>query len=204
MGIDKKSNILDKRSMIKDEPSINAVLASRVRELRSARALSLAALAERSGVSRSMLSLIERGESSATAVVLERVAFGLGVSLASLFETTRQVSSPVARAADQQAWRDPQSGYTRRNVSPPEVSPIQIVEVSFPAQARVTYETGARAQIVYQQIWLLEGLIEVTLDETAYRLEAGDCLAMRLDQPVMYFNPGRRAARYAVVITTDR
>ncbi len=60
-------------------------VARRVRELRAGRGLSLQALAAGSGVSRSMISVIERGEVHATAVVLERLATGLGVTLASLF-----------------------------------------------------------------------------------------------------------------------
>ena len=51
---------------------INARIAARVRALRAARGLSLEALAQACGVSRSMISLIERGESSPTAVLLEK------------------------------------------------------------------------------------------------------------------------------------
>ena len=65
---------------------LNQRIAERVRELRAAQGLSLDALAGKSGVSRSMISLIERGESSPTAVVLEKLAAGLGVMLASLFD----------------------------------------------------------------------------------------------------------------------
>ncbi len=49
---------------------LNARIAERVRALRAERGLSLEALAGRSGVSRSMISLVERGETSPTAVVL--------------------------------------------------------------------------------------------------------------------------------------
>src|SRR5262249_58931494 len=67
---------------IKEAPSeVNRRIADRVRELRAAHGLSLDALAGRSGVSRSMISLIERGESSPTAVVLEKLAAGLGVKI---------------------------------------------------------------------------------------------------------------------------
>jgi transcriptional regulator with XRE-family HTH domain len=186
-----------------ENSNINALLAARVRQLRQARELTLAGLAEQSGVSSSMLSLIERGESNATAVVLGRIATGLGVPLASLFDSVANPSSPLARRADQTPWCDSESGYTRRNVSPPGVSPIHIVEVSFPARARVAYETAQHSPVVHQQIWILEGVIEVTLGSSKYRLESGDCLAMQLDQPVMYYNPGRTAARYAVVLTTQ-
>src|SRR5438309_5572800 len=123
---------------------LNARIAERVRELRAQRGLSLDALARKSGVSRSMISLIERGESSPTAVVLEKLAAGLGVPLASLFDAPRPSHEPVSRAKDQSQWKDPHSGYVRRNVSPGGVgSPIQIVEVSFPPRARVAYDTGA-------------------------------------------------------------
>ena len=63
---------------------LTARMADRVRELRAARGLSLDALADRSGVSRSMISLVERGESSPTAVVIEKLAAGLGVTMASM------------------------------------------------------------------------------------------------------------------------
>src|SRR6516162_4488431 len=108
--------ILDASSNIMDD--INARIAARVRELRGASGLSLEALAETCGVSRSMISLIERGESSPTAVVLEKLAAGLGVTLASLFDApaARAPAGPVARREDQPQWQDPASGYRRRNV----------------------------------------------------------------------------------------
>jgi len=186
------------------EATLTDRIAQRVRDLRAERQLSLDELATRSGVSRSMISLIERGESSPTAVVLEKLATGLDVSLASLFDAPGADPDPVSRAADQLSWRDPASGYVRRNVSPSGYpSPIQIVEVDFPAGARVAYETGARTPRVHQQVWLLEGTIEVTVGDTRHRLAAGDCLAMVLDRPITFHNPARRRARYAVVLATE-
>jgi transcriptional regulator with XRE-family HTH domain len=73
-------------STVESHIDIDARIAARVRLLRSERALSLDALASRSGVSRSMISLIERAESSPTAAVLERIATGFGLPLAVLFE----------------------------------------------------------------------------------------------------------------------
>jgi transcriptional regulator with XRE-family HTH domain len=189
------------------QPGVNEQIAARVRQLRAARALSLDALAERSGVSRSMISLIERGESSPTAVVLEKLATGQGVTLASLFDapaTAQAPNGPVARRDDQPQWRDPASGYRRRNVSPPGVpQPMQIVEVHFPPRARVAFETGVRNLRVHQQVWVLEGAIDITLGVERHRLREGDCLAMQLDRPTMFHNPTQKPARYAVVIASD-
>jgi transcriptional regulator with XRE-family HTH domain len=187
---------------------LNERIAERVRELRAAHGLSLDTLAGRCGVSRSMISLIERGESSPTAVVLEKLAAGLGVMLASLFDTpaaaAQAPSGPVARRGDQPEWQDPASGYLRRNVSPPGVpQPMQIVEVQFPPGGRVAFETGARDMRVHQQVWVLEGAIDVTLGGERHRLREGDCLAMQLDRPTMFHNPTRKPTRYAVVIASD-
>jgi transcriptional regulator with XRE-family HTH domain len=187
---------------------LNQRIAERVRELRAARGLSLDAVAGRSGVSRSMISLIERGESSPTAVVLEKLAAGLGVMLASLFDAPAAAaslaSSPLARRDDQPQWQDPASGYLRRNVSPPGVSqPMQIVEIHFPPGGRVAFETGVRDTRVHQQVWMLEGAIDVTVGAERHRLREGDCLAMQLDRPTMFHNPTRKPARYAVVMASD-
>ncbi len=189
-------------------PHVNQRIAERVRELRAGLGLSLDALAARSGVSRSMISVIERGESSPTAVVLEKLAAGLGVMLAALFDAppaaARAAGAPVARRGDQAEWRDPASGYVRRNVSPPGVpQPMQIVDVRFPPGGRVAFETGARDVRVLQQVWVLQGAIDVTLGAERHRLREGDCLAMQLDRPTVFHNPTRRPARYAVVVAAE-
>jgi len=187
------------------ERDLNQRIAARVRVLRASRGLTLDELAERSGVSRSMISLIERGESSPTAVLLERLAAGLNVPLASLFDTPHANPQPVARRADQARWRDPESGYVRRNVSPNGFpSPIQIVEVEFPRGARVAFDTGARDVRVHQQVWVLDGSIEVTVGDDRHELHKGDCLAFALDRPVTFHNRTSKAARYAVVIASER
>ena len=201
--------MVDIESTMEDTASgLNQRIAERVGELRAAQSLSLDALAGKSGVSRSMISLIERGESSPTAVVLEKLAAGLSVTLASLFDAPATAahapSGPVARREDQPEWEDPASGYRRRNVSPPGVpQPMQIVEVHFPPGGRVAFETGARDPRVHQQVWVLEGAIDVTLGAERHRLREGDCLAMQLDGPTMFHNPTREPTRYAVVIACE-
>ena len=182
---------------------IDGRIAGRVRTLRTEQGLTLEALAAKTNVSRSMLSLVERGESSATAVVLEKIATGLGVALASLFEDSTAPAEPISRGADRTSWRDPQSGYIRRNISPVNYpSPLQIVDVELPAGARVAYETGAREVSIHQQIWVKEGAIEVTVGRVTHRLGEDDCLAMQLTEPVAFHNQTRRVARYIVVLSS--
>ncbi|MGD0769377.1 MAG: XRE family transcriptional regulator [Tepidisphaeraceae bacterium] len=186
-------------------PDINSRIASRVRALRADLDMTLDALAAKCHVSRSMISLVERGESSPTAVVLEKIATGLGVPLATLFDQWSAPANPVSRRMDRTPWRDPQSGYLRRNISPANFpSPIQIVEVVLPAGAKVAYETGARAVSIHQQIWVQEGSIELTLGSVTYRLSEDDCLAMQLNEPTAFRNRTRKPARYIVIVATER
>src|SRR4029077_11291478 len=201
--------MVDIESIMEDTASgLNRRIAERVGELRAAQGLSLDALASRSGVRRSMISLIERGESSPTAVVLEKLSAGLGVMLPSLFDAPAAAagapSGPVARRDDQPQWQDPASGYRRRNVSPPGVpQPMHIVAVHFPPRGRVAFETGGRDGRVHQQVWVLEGAIDITVGKVRHRLREGDCLAMQLDRPTMFHTPPRKPTRYAVVIASD-
>jgi transcriptional regulator with XRE-family HTH domain len=182
---------------------INTLIAIRLRGLRDSCGLSLEALAKRSGVSRSNISLIERGESSPTAALLDKLAAALGVTLASLFEERQAASaapSPLARAVDQPQWTDPASGYVRRNLSPSAPSPIQLVSASFPAGQRIVLDSPARENEIHQQIWVIEGTMEITIGDQLWRLEPGDCLAMRIEQHIVFHNPGSKTARYLVAI----
>jgi len=184
-------------------PDINLRIASRVRELRAVRGASLDALTAQCGVSKSMISLIERGEASPTAATLEKLAAGLGVSMAALFgpDDAAAAPEPVSRRSEQVIWKDPESGYMRRALTPPNwPTPIQIVEVHLPAGARVTYESGGRQAAQEQQVWVMQGQIEVTLGTELFCLRSGDCLAMRLDRPLVYANPSPRDAKYIVAI----
>ena len=186
------------------EGRIESQLAARLRDLRAARGLTLDQLARQSGVSRSTISLIERAESSATANVLDKLAASLGVTLASLFATEERAdASPLARAAEQQSWRDPESGYRRRNLSPPGFpSPLELAEIELPPGTVVAYDSGARSAVVDQQIWLLEGAIEVRVGDRTHRLAVGDCLAMQVDRPISFRNRDGNTARYLVALTT--
>lgn len=180
--------------------TIDRDIGARLKALRTAGGMTLEDLAERSGVSRAMLSRIERGESSPTAQLLNRVCAGLGLTLSALFAAAEVAAPPISRRADQPVWRDPGSGYLRRVVSPPgRGAPAEIIEVEFPAGAAVAFASQGLAT-ANQDVWVLDGTMEVTVGEETHRLERGDCLHMRLDRRIGFRNPSERPARYAVVI----
>lgn len=183
---------------------INQTIAGRISALRATHKLSLDALATLSGVSRSNISLIERGQSSASATVLDKLAGALGVTMSSLFEASdaqTAAPSPVSRAPEQRVWTDPASGYLRRTLSPAAPSSIQLAEVTFPPGQRVICDAAVRRSDMDQQIWMIDGIMEISVDDQHWRLETGDCLAVRADQSFVYFNPTQSAARYLVALS---
>lgn len=184
-----------------DIGDLDRAIGERVRALRTGHGLTLDALADKAGVSRAMLSRIERGESNPTSQLLGRVCAGLDVTLSVLFAETERVASPLSRRADQAAWRDPGTGYVRRVVSPPSCgSAADIVDVEFPPGASVTFDS-LRLPGADQQIVLLSGRMELIVGGTAHRLEPGDCLYMRFGEPVVFRNPGTKTAHYLLVVT---
>lgn len=150
-----------------------------------------------------MVSVIERGESSPTANILDRLAASLGVTLATLFSEKKGTNSgPVSRRAEQRVWRDPDTGYLRRNLSPPAFAcPIELVEVMLPRGTRVTYDGGRRIAPHYQQVWVLQGSVEIQTGSELHALKRGDCLAMLIDGPTSFCNPGKKPSRYVVALS---
>lgn len=187
---------------------LDRAVAARVRSLRTGQGLSLEALAAHSGVSRAMISRIERGEASPTAALLNRLCAALGVTLSALFAAPAPQASPVARRTGQPAWRDPETGYLRRAVSPPGTgSPVEVVEVTFPPGRAVAFAPHAFGADLDQHVWVIEGgALEMRLgdDPDPWRLEVGDCLHMRLDRAIHFHNPGPGPVRYAVILDRRR
>lgn len=190
-----------------NSPPLHERIAETLRTLRAERGLSLESLAQASGVSRSALSLIERGQSSPTAIVLDKIAAGLGITLGKLFSQSGGANgapvTPLARRAEQIAWTDPGSGYVRRAVSPMNFpSPVQLVDVEFPPGARVAFESVSPTPDFHQQVWILDGEMTLTTGDVTWHLKTGDCLAMTLEQPTIFYNPTSHFTRYCVVMVS--
>jgi transcriptional regulator with XRE-family HTH domain len=176
-------------------------------QLRGERGISTDELAGRSGVSRAMIYRIEAGQASPTAVVLNKLAIGLGVPLPALLgpsdyrEPRLNLRHPVASRRAQSLWQDPDTGYSRRTLTPVTAdAPLQLSEVHLPAGARVTVEHAFGDSKVHQQIWILEGQLEIRSGDEIAHLGSGDCLTMTLDTPVAFHNAGRKDSRYLVAV----
>jgi len=182
---------------------IDDQISQRLKALRSARAWTLDQLADASGVSRGMLSKIERGEVSATAALLSRVAAALEVPLSDLLAPP-EVPRALQRRAERPRWQDPQTGFVRETASPPLTgSAVEIVEVELPPHARVDYGMPAPAQYS-QHLLVLSGTVRLRQGDRLDELARGDTLYMVPAGDFSFENPGASPCRYLVVMERPR
>lgn len=175
-------------------------LAHRLAALRAERGWSLDQLAERSGISRTTLSRLERGETSPTASLLGRLCTAYGRTMSRLIAEVEAEPIRLIRADDQTVWTDPETGFRRRLISPPAAGfDAELVDVTLPAGADISYAAPGVAGLE-QHIWLREGALELTIDGTTHRLAPGDCLRFRLFGATRFRAPGPGDARYAIVV----
>lgn len=181
---------------------IDSQIARQLKSLRASRGWTLEHLAQASAVSRGMISKIERGEASATAALLSRLAAALQVPLSQLLAADR-VPAAVSRKAERPRWQDPATGFVRETVSPPSTgSGVEIVEVELPPRAKVDYRMDAPAAHM-QHIVALAGLLRVHQDTTV-ELRPGDALYMAPAGAFSFENPGSQSCRYLVVMERPR
>lgn len=199
------SQIRDTISYVREtegvEPtSVDARLAARLGELRTEHGWSLDELSRRSGVSRSTLSRLERGELSPTASQLGRLCAVYERTMSRLLTEVEAEPPQLVRAARQPVWRDEASGFVRRSVSPPHAGlRAEIIEGTLDAGAGIAYEQ-APVPGLEQHIWVLEGTVEITVENTVHTVREGDCLRFRLRGPSHFHCPGPSPVRYAVMI----
>lgn len=180
----------------------SAQLARRLKTEREARGWSLSDLAERSGVSKAMISKIERDEVSPTAALLGRLSGAFGLSLSQLLARAEQSAGLLARREEQPLWQDPETGFSRRALTPGAgpATPLDLVWGELPPGQAVDYPAAAFAFIEDQQILLLEGRLDFTQGQTRHALQPGDCLRLGPPDHCRFHNPGSTPCRYLVVL----
>jgi len=168
-----------------------------------------------------MISKVERGESSPTAAVLGKLSAALELTMAELLADARPdagaggaagaspsagpndgedaVAGRVRRAADTPQWRDPDTGYLRRQISTARF-PAAVTEVTLPPGARVPYPAGSYAFIA-QLVWVLSGELTLADGPAAHVLSAGDTFELGAPQPREFRNETASDCRYVVVVT---
>jgi transcriptional regulator with XRE-family HTH domain len=179
-------------------------LGARIRALREAMDLSLRELAVRSGVSAPMLSQVERGETSPTLQVAQRIAHGLELRLSQLLRLDEGGSVTVVREAERRTGPSGASGHAYEILTPP--LPGQRAELSRHtlAPGAVTggpgdppmHEPGSRETALVQS-----GSVILHCDGARRELVSGDCVTFDADLPHHFENPSSEEAVLLAVVS---
>lgn len=174
---------------------LDTQLALRLKALRLEQAWSLEQLATRSGVSRATLSRLENAEVSPTTAVLGQLCSAYGLTLTRLLHSVESsFPAQLARGA-QQVWQDPTQAFSRRAVSPPSRALAgEVIESELGPGVDIRYEASPRPGLEHHLV-LLEGELQLWVEEQAYPLVAGDCLRYRLWGSSRFLS-GPKGARY--------
>ena len=180
----------------------NGALGTRVRALREAMGLSLRDLAERSGVSPPMLSQVERGETSPTLAIAEKIAAGLELTLSQLLRLDEDGHAVVVRRG--QGRRRRHAGHRVEELTPP--LPGQRADISLHrldpgavtggADDPPIHEPGSRETAV-----VLAGTATLAVDGECVRLRTGDSVTFDADLPHHFENNGKQPAELLAVVS---
>jgi transcriptional regulator with XRE-family HTH domain len=180
--------------------SIDQLIAQRLKSLRAGRGWSLDELARRSNVSRATLSRLENAEVSPTASVLGKLCAAYSLTMSRLMHMVEDDFTPLIRRSTQSVWKDPTIGFRRRSVSPPaQTLAGEVLECELEPGTRITYDRPPRSGLEHHLL-LIEGQLEVSVDEQTYDLRPGDCLRYQLFGPSVFATPEQCAARYILFI----
>ncbi|HWE61733.1 MAG TPA: XRE family transcriptional regulator [Chloroflexota bacterium] len=170
-------------------------LGRRIRELRARRGWTQDALAERAGVSKAMLSKVERGENNPTLVVAARIAGALGLTMSQLIgadERRRALRLPKEQRV---TFLDPATGIERRQFPAFGSSAVDIVQVIMPAGSS-SGDLAPHLTPTEHYLLVEQGVVRVTIGDEIYDLAAGDALYFVGDVPHRFDNIGEDEARY--------
>jgi XRE family transcriptional regulator, regulator of sulfur utilization len=181
--------------------SADGAVGARVKSLREAMDLSLRDLAERSGVSAPMLSQVERGDTSPTLAVAQKIASGLDLTLSQLLRLDESGHVVVVKRRDRRTRR--KRGHAVAELTPPLPGQRADVSEHILAPGAATgatddppmHEPGSRETTV-----VLDGALELFIDGQRHELGEGDSVTFDADLPHHFENNESAEARFIAVV----
>ena len=179
--------------------NVTNIVAANVKAIRDQRKLTLDGAAEITGVSRSMLSQIEKGDVNATISVLWKIANGYKVSFSSLIENAQMAPIDVIRHRDTQPLTEDDGRYVNYPVFAfDEQKRFESYRIVIKAGGQLVARPHLRGAEEYITVFL--GNVQIRVDEAVHRLEAGDSIRFLADVPHAYENIGPGDAQLSLLI----
>ncbi|KEO82799.1 helix-turn-helix domain-containing protein [Tumebacillus flagellatus] len=182
--------------------NINVTLAQNLKLLRDERKLSLDKLAELTGVSKTMLGQIERGESNPTINTVWKIANGLKVTFTTLINGP-QPDTVVVTKSEVHPLLEDNGRYRLYPVFPIEDGRrFEMYAVEIEKGGYLSAE--AHSDGTQEFITVYDGELTIRVNNEEYTVAAGDSIRMRADRPHVYHNSGDGIARLSMVVAYSK
>jgi transcriptional regulator with XRE-family HTH domain len=175
------------------ELDLDVELGPRLRRLRTARVLTLRELATRAGVTESFLSQVERGVATPSIASVQRIARGLGLSIADLFAEV-EAAGQVVRAAERRRIQYPGLGAVDEFLTRGKGGRLQVI-MSIVEPGGGTGEEPYTHESDEEVVIVLEGELDLWVGDEHFHLEEGDAVTHSSRVPHRNTNNGSRPAR---------
>jgi transcriptional regulator with XRE-family HTH domain len=182
------------------EGDLTTVLGANLRRLRTRRGLSLERLADRSGVSRAMLSQVELGHSTPTINILWKISTALEVPFSTLISARRQEALSVLRAEQSKVLSSHDGSFSSRALFPfDNQRRVEFYELRLRAGAAEHAEPHAPGTL--ENLVVVAGAVEIAVEAERVQLQRGDAIFFHADVPHVYRNAGTGEALMYLVMS---
>lgn len=179
-------------------------LGTRLNTERRNRNLTIEALAAKSGVSRAMISRVERGEAQPTTTVLGKLAEALELSISQFVGGPQSTGTLVVREADQPHFREEKTAFERRSLSPLyRGRGIDLVLNTLPPRTRTGPFPSHRVG-VEEHLWMQSGTLTVEVGSERHDLLTGDFLFYPADRDHSFVNDADTPAVFMIAIDSTK
>lgn len=183
-----------------DAQRLARTVGANLRALRSRRGLSLERLSRACGVSRAMLGQIELGKSAPTITVLWKIARALDVTFSALISERLAARATVLRAHESHVLASADQSFTSRALFPFD-EPRRVEFYELRLRAGGGEEADPHPAGTGENLVVVTGVVEISLEGERHRLEQGDSIVFEADVPHAYRNPGEEEALMYLVMT---
>ena len=177
---------------------VTNVVARNVKSIREHKKLTLDAAAAATGVSRSMLAQIEKGEVNPTISVLWKIANGYKVSFTCLIED-RAAAVSVIRQQNMAPLSEDDGRYLNYPIFPfSETTLFETYRIVMQPGGKLSAQPHLKGAEAFITVFV--GAVEIVVSNDRYRLEKGDSIRFCANVPHAYLNPGAEAAELSMLI----
>lgn len=180
-------------SVAETTANLLAAIGLRIRDFRRSRGMTLHTLADVSGLSSSMLSLVERGRASPSIGSLIVIANALGVTMADLMATAATSEDRLVVRVSEQQVVETAEHVVRRLIRQDRGRGVSVAVNAYEPHTGSNPRPIAHDGIEYG--YVLEGVLTVEVDGTSYQLSAGDMISYNSRRPHRMWNHGKRRVR---------